>query len=460
MKTKILFSCTACGYETSKWLGCCPQCGTWNTIEELPKSFSRTAPSGRGASRSGTGSAGGRAAGCALALQPLSQISTTPVKRLVAGIGEWDRVLGGGMVPGSFLILTGDPGIGKSTLLLHVAHALAMAHKVFYISSEESLDQVKLRAERIGCRDERLLFSDRAHLDDIIATAEEHRPDLLIIDSIQNCYSDDLNSQPGSIGQLREAAFRLMRLAKEQTIAILLSGHITKEGTIAGPRMLEHMVDGVFYLQGEDRWQTRILRGVKNRFGTINELGFFEMGEGGMAECPQLSQLFLDELSQSPGSALVSYLEGSRPILLELQALTIASQYGMPQRVVSGIDPKQVVLIAAILEKYLHVKLSASDIFFKISGGLKIRGNTTDLGIALALLSSFFQQPLPAKSLAIGELSLTGQVKPVNLINLHIGEAEKFGIKMLFIAQNQRIEKTSGQIRRFKTVGELLSLFE
>jgi DNA repair protein RadA/Sms len=445
MKTKTQFSCTACGYETSKWLGCCPQCGTWNSIEETTKSFTKTAQA---------------AGGNQLDLQPLSRVSTTPLPRLNSGISEWDRVLGGGIVPGSFLILTGDPGIGKSTLLLHIAYALSKTQKVFYVSSEESLDQVKLRAERIGCHDDRLLFSDRANLDDIVATAEKQHPDLLIIDSIQNCYNTDVSLQPGSIAQLKDAAFRLMRLAKEHNIAILLSGHITKDGTIAGPKMLEHMVDGVFYLQGEDRWQTRILRGVKNRFGTINELGFFEMGEEGMTECPQLSQLFLDELSQSPGSALVSYLEGSRPILLELQALTISSQYGMPQRVVSGIDPKQVVLIAAILEKYLHVKLSSCDIFFKISGGLKIRGNSTDLGIALALLSSFFQQPLPPKSLAIGELSLTGQIKPINLINLHVGEAEKFGIKTLFVAHNQRLEKSVCAPRRFKTVGELLSLFE
>jgi DNA repair protein RadA/Sms len=445
MKTKTQFSCTACGYETSKWLGCCPQCGTWNSIEETIKSFTKTAQT---------------VGGNQLDLRPLSHVSTAPLPRLNSGISEWDRVLGGGIVPGSFLILTGDPGIGKSTLLLHIAYALSTKQKVFYVSSEESLDQVKLRAERIGCHDDRLLFSDRANLDDIVATAEKQHPDLLIIDSIQNCYNTDVSLQPGSIAQLKDAAFRLMRLAKEHNIAILLSGHITKDGTIAGPKMLEHMVDGVFYLQGEDRWQTRILRGVKNRFGTINELGFFEMGEGGMTECPQLSQLFLDELSQSPGSALVSYLEGSRPILLELQALTISSQYGMPQRVVSGIDPKQVVLIAAILEKYLHVKLSACDIFFKISGGLKIRGNSTDLGIALALLSSFFQQPLPAKSLAIGELSLTGQIKPINLINLHVGEAEKFGIKTLFIAHNQRLEKSVCTHQRFKTVGELLSLFE
>lgn len=451
MKPKTQFSCTACGHETSKWLGCCPQCGGWNSIEELPKSFTKSAQ------KTGPGNNNG---GNQLDLQPLSQVSTIPQPRLTSGISEWDRVLGGGIVPGSFLILTGDPGIGKSTLLLHIAHALCAHYTVFYVSSEESLDQVKLRAERVGCADNRLLFSDRANLDDIVATAEKQHPDLLIIDSIQNCYSSDMSLQPGSITQLRDAAFRLMRLAKEQNIAILLSGHITKEGTIAGPKMLEHMVDGVFYLQGEDRWQTRILRGVKNRFGTINELGFFEMGESGMAECPQLSQLFLDELSQSPGSALVSYLEGSRPILLELQALTIASQYGMPQRVVSGIDPKQVVLIAAILEKYLHVKLSSCDIFFKISGGLKIRGNSTDLGIALALLSSFFQQPLPSKSLAIGELSLTGQIKPINLINLHVGEAEKFGIKTLFVATNQRIDKCPCATRKFKTVGELLALFE
>jgi len=378
---------------------------------------------------------------------------------MLSGIGEWDRVLGGGIMPNSLLILTGDPGIGKSTLLLQVAAQLACTYTVFYFSSEESLQQVQGRAARIGCTESNLLFSDQADLASIIQIVQEQKPDLVIIDSIQNCYTDKTQTIPGSIGQLRESAFHLMRLAKENDIAIIVSGHITKDGNMAGPKTLEHMVDGVFYLQGEDRWQTRVLRSVKNRFGTINELGFFEMQEHGLEQVPNINQHLLSELSHSPGSALVSFIEGSRPLLLELQALTIASKLGIPQRVISGIDHKQVVLIAAILEKYLQVRFSAHDIFFKVGGGFKIKGSSADMGIALALLSSYFQQPVPEKSIALGEISLTGQIKPINQMNTYVREAEKFGIAQLLIAQNQKVEKTSCTVKHFGSVYELLRLF-
>lgn len=449
-KAKTSFVCRSCGAPSSKWFGCCPACNEWNTIEEVRESAA-TSPS-RFSSRTSH-------------IQPvplhrLDECSAEPPKRLISGINEWDRVTGGGIVPGSFLMLTGDPGIGKSTLLLHIAHTLSKTYRVFYFSSEESLEQVKLRAERIKCTSSTLLFSDRAQLDEIIITAEHEQPDIIIIDSIQNCYSAESETMPGSVGQLREAAFRLMRLAKESHIAVILSGHITKEGLMAGPKTLEHMVDAVFYLQGEDRWQTRVLRSVKNRFGTVNEIGFFEMEAEGLRELNNINKYLLDECTPTPGSVLVSSLEGSRPLLLELQALTIPTQYGVAQRVISGIDPKHVILVAAILEKYLQIKLSAHDIFFKISGSLKIKGVPPDLGIALSLLSSFFQQPLPAKCVALGELSLTGQVKPVNAIAIHVSEAEKFGLRELFVASNQKIEKSASKVRRFKHVGELLALFE
>ena len=250
-----------------------------------------------------------------------------------------------------------------------------------------------------------------------------------------------------------------MRLSKEHNITVIITGHITKEGIIAGPKTLEHMVDAVFYLQGEDRWQTRILRAVKNRFGAINELGFFSMEHNGLQEVPNINAHLLSEMSHAPGSAIISIMEGSRPILLELQALTNASKLTMPQRVVSGLDHKQVVLIAAILEKYVKIKLSMQDIFFKVSGGFKISGAESDLGTAFALLSSYFQEPLPEKSIALGEISLTGQIKPINNIGHLIKEAEKFGITTLLVAKNQVIEKTSCTIKRFHNVYELLSIF-
>jgi DNA repair protein RadA/Sms len=444
-KHKPAYTCTNCGYQALKWLGSCPSCNMWNTLEqEAITAFAKTAKSAHHTNQ--------------VAMTDLTQVTLPPVQRMLSGIKEWDRVTGGGIVPGGFMIITGDPGIGKSTLLLQIAYQLSQSNKIFYFSSEESLEQVKLRAERLNCISSSLLFSDQSNLDDIITTVQNQKPDLVIIDSIQNCFLPDAQTAPGSIGQLKEAAFKLMRLAKEHAIAILISGHITKEGVIAGPKMLEHMVDAVFYLQGEDKWQARILRSVKNRFGTIHELGFFNMEEHGLQEVPNINKYLLDDISYSPGSALISYIEGSRPLLIELQALVLSSKYSTPQRIISGIDPTQVILISAILEKYLQIKLSSHDLCFKVSGSFKIKSNAADLGIALALLSSYFQKPLPKKSIALGEISLTGQIKPINFIGMHIGEAEKFGIEHILLAKNQKAD-TSCKTTRFHSVYELVSLF-
>ena len=446
-KNKSSFNCSNCGYRPPKWLGCCPECNTWGSITEI-----ETKPFGFQNKQSGVANT--------QKMVPLHTVNTTQQSRMCSGIDEWDRVLGGGIVPGSFLILTGDPGIGKSTLLLQIAHALANTYRVFYFSSEESLQQIAQRAQRLGCMHENLLCSDEAQLESIIATATEQKPDIVVIDSIQNCYSANSQVLPGSIGQLREAGFELMRMAKEQTIATILTGHITKEGTIAGPKMLEHMVDGVFYLQGEDRWQTRMLRSVKNRFGALGELGFFQMESVGLQEMPDINQYLLNEATFSPGSVLTSSLEGSRSVLLELQALLVPTKFGIPQRVISGIDQKQVLLIAAILEKYLQIKLSSYDLFFKVSGGFKIKDNSADLAIALSLLSNYFQKPLPSKSLVLGEISLTGHIKPINLISLHSKEAQKFGFKHIVLAKNQKIESSAIPALYFNNVYELLSLFD
>jgi len=427
-------------------MGCCPECKEWDSLVE------NTISTHRDSSKIHTGTH----------LAQLTSLESIDVKeqpRVLSGIGEWDRVVGGGLVPGSLIVITGDPGIGKSTLLLQVAYEIARTKRVFYFSTEESLQQLKGRATRLKTTDNNLLFSDAAELTSIVTTAQQEKPDLVVIDSIQNCYINDAHTLPGSVGQLREAAFQLMRLSKEHNITVIITGHITKEGIIAGPKTLEHMVDAVFYLQGEDRWQTRMLRAVKNRFGAINELGFFCMEQNGLQEVPNINAHLISEISHAPGSAIISIMEGSRPILLELQALTNASKLAMPQRVVSGLDHKQVILIAAILEKYVKIKLSMQDIFFKVSGGFKIKGSESDLGTAFALLSSYFQEPLPEKSIALGEISLTGQIKPINNIGHLIKEAEKFGITTLLIAKNQTIEKTSCTVKRFHNVYELLSLF-
>ncbi len=442
-KTTISYACSSCNYISVKWLGCCPDCSEWNTFDEQEKTKTKS-PSIIAAST----------------LHSLNDISLENQPRIMSGIDEWDRVLGGGIMPSSLLVLTGDPGIGKSTLLLQVCNALAQKNNIFYFSTEESIHQVKQRALRLGCNSELLRFSDNPDLGAITSTAEQHQPSAIIIDSIQSCFIPGSQSLPGSVGQLREAIFQLMRLAKEKGITVIITGHITKEGIIAGPKTLEHMVDGVFYLQGEDQWNTRILRAVKNRFGAINEIGFFEMGEHGLQEVSNINAHLLDDISHESGASLISIMEGSRPLLLEIQALTIQSKLAMPQRVVSGIDHKQVILIAAILEKYLHIKLSTHDVFCKVSGGFKIKGSSCDLGIALALLSSYFQQPLPEKTIALGEISLTGNIKPVNQINLLVREAEKFQIKQLLVAKQQKIEKTTCAIKTFHHVYELLTLFE
>ncbi len=441
-KIKQKFQCNYCNYNTLKWLGCCPGCNKWETLKEVQQS-----------------SLTKKIVSKNINVQNLETVPTTTYKRMLCNIIEWDRVIGGGIVPGSFLVLTGDPGIGKSTLLLQISDKLSQNYKALYFSSEESLQQIKARALRLGIKNSQLLFSDEANLHNIIATTEQIKPYIIIIDSIQNCYIKDTQTTPGSIGQLKESTFLLMRLAKENNIAIIISGHITKNGTIAGPKTLEHMVDGVFYLRGEDRWQTRVLRSVKNRFGSTGELGFFSMQSGGLEQVKNINEQLISEITNCPGSVLVSVMEGSQPLLLELQALTIKSKLAIPQRVISGIDHKQVVLIAAILEKYLDIKLSLHDIFFKVGGGFKIKGSSTDLGIALALLSSYFKQPLPEKSIALGEISLTGQIKPINKVATYINEAKKFGIRKFLIAETQDLKVSDCIIEKFSNVYELLKLF-
>lgn len=444
-KQKVAYVCGDCAYESSKWLGCCPGCSAWNTFEEQQPSVVITAKSAKRMPPA--------------QLFATDAISDTEKSRLISGVSEWDRVVGGGILPGSFLILTGDPGIGKSTLLLQVADKIAASARVFYFSSEESLAQVKGRAVRLGLASSKILFSEERSVERIIASIEAEKPDLVVIDSIQSCFlAASSDATPGSITQLREAAFALMESAKSTSTSILITGHITKVGTMAGPKLLEHMVDGVFYLQGEEYWQTRILRSVKNRFGTINEVGFFQMEEHGLAEVTDINRRLLEEATFAPGSTLICSTEGTRPLLLEAQALCIESKFGSPQRVITGTDHKRVVLIAAILEKYLHIKLSCQDIFFKVSGGVFVRESSCDLGIALALLSSYFQVPLPTKSLALGELSLTGHIKPATRASAMAKEAIKFGITTILTAEGASLP-SSKQIIQLKSVYDLLRLF-
>lgn len=446
-KAQSYFECIQCSYQAVKWVGCCPECKAWNSLDEIlttkveQKARIELNPNKH--------------------LHTLADIKMEQQARLTSQCQEWDRVAGGGIVPGSFILVSGDPGIGKSTLLLQISTQLDPKHLIIYFSSEESLSQVKLRFQRIQkTTHNNLLFSDQSSLLSIIEICKAKKPTLVIIDSIQNILNDETNALPGTISQLKESAFRLMKLAKENNIAIIATGHITKEGTIAGPKLLEHMVDAVFYLQKEDQWQTRTLRSIKNRFGSINEIGFFHMKGDGLQEVHNINQHLLDQTKNASGSTLVSSLEGTRPIFLELQALTIPVKFGIPQRIITGIDHKHVVLIAAILEKYLHIPFSKHDIFFKISGGLKTKDQTCDLGIALALLSSYFQQPLPAKTIALAELSLTGQIKPIYNIDIHAKECKTFGFASMIIAHDQVVNKEHApSIKRLSMVHELLMLF-
>jgi DNA repair protein RadA/Sms len=444
-KQSNYFQCQNCEHQSPKWQGCCPECRKWNTLEEVSQLPSQPKTSTPGKTTK---------------MQSLDEISTQEVARFTTNISEWDRVTGNGIVPGSFSIVTGDPGIGKSTLLLQVCSEFAAKHKVFYFSTEESLSQVKLRFSRLKNSSNKLLFSTQATLEIIVETCKQEKPDIVIIDSIQNIYSSENFSLPGTITQLRETAFYLMKLAKDHNIAIIVTGHITKEGQMAGPKILEHIVDAVFYLQKEDKWQTRILRSEKNRFGSINEIGFFAMTSEGMIAIENINQHLIEDTKHTPGSVIISSLEGTRPVFLELQALCIQTQFSVAQRVATGIDHKQIVLVAAILEKYLHIKFSSCDIFFKLSGGIKIKDNSADLGIALTLLSSYFQKPVPAKTIALGEVSLTGMIKPIQNIDIHAKEAIKFGFDNLIIAHDQKLEtKGTKHVRKFKSIYDLLQLF-
>ncbi len=405
--------------QSPKWLGKCPDCGHWNTlVEEL-------VPSARGR--------GGSVASAARP-QRLAEVEVTEEDRIRCGIGELDRVLGGGVVTGSFTLIGGDPGIGKSTLLLQATDRLAGAGKVLYVTAEESARQVKLRAGRLGARAMELYLLAETSLEAILERVRELRPGFLVIDSIQTIYTAALESAPGSVSQVRECAGRLMQLAKGEGIPTFLVGHVTKDGAIAGPRMLEHMVDTVLYFEGDAGHPYRILRAVKNRFGSTNEIGVFEMKEAGLAEVPNPSELFLAERPEgAAGSAVVPALEGSRPILVELQALVSGSSYGTPRRTTMGIDHNRVSLLVAVLEKKVGLTLLAQDIFLNVAGGVRLDEPAVDLGVVSALASSHLNKPIPARTILFGEVGLAGEVRAVSRPELRVNEAARLGFDRCFL---------------------------
>lgn len=419
-KTVSVYFCQNCGYESAKWMGQCPGCREWNTfVEEVVDKTAagkvKTADREREAAKPFT----------------LAQIQFEQEERMSTDFPELDRVLGGGIVPGSLVLVGGDPGIGKSTLLLQVCQKLSRKMDVLYISGEESLQQIKMRAERIGEFDRRLTILCETNLELISRVIGREKPRVVIIDSIQTMYREDVASAPGSVTQVREATGILMRIAKEQGIAIFIVGHVTKEGVVAGPRVLEHMVDTVLYFEGDRHAVYRILRGVKNRFGSTNEIGVFEMCEEGLREVKNPSEVMLSGRPQgASGSVVACSMEGTRPMLLEIQALVCRSNFGIPRRTAAGTDLNRVNLLMAVLEKRAGLSMSASDAYVNIAGGLRMNEPAIDLGIVLALASSCKDRPVGEKTICFGEVGLSGEVRAVSMPQQRVAEAAKLGFEI------------------------------
>mgnify|MGYP001371672038 CR=1 FL=1 len=416
---KTAFFCQNCGYESAKWMGQCPACREWNTfVEEL---VDRKALSTSGKIKPATEAKP----------VPLSAIKTSDEERISTSMPELDRVLGGGVVKGSLVLVGGDPGIGKSTLLLQVCRNLSGQNlSVLYVSGEESLQQIKLRAERIGTFSDHLELLCETSLDTIRTVIERNKPQIVVIDSIQTMYNENVSSAPGSVSQVRESTGVLMQIAKGMDISIFIVGHVTKEGVVAGPRVLEHMVDTVLYFEGDRHESYRILRGVKNRFGSTNEIGVFEMRETGLAEVKNPSEYMLNGRPENAsGSVVACTMEGTRPLLIELQALVCHSNFGIPRRQTTGTDFNRVNLLMAVLEKRSGVQLSSCDAYVNITGGIKIQEPAIDLGIVLAILSSFRNKALNPKMVAFGEVGLSGEVRAVSMAKQRVAEAEKLGFE-------------------------------
>lgn len=417
-KITTVFYCQSCGYESSKWMGQCPGCREWNTFVE-EKISGKTTGSGLAAAKGQTAGKPSR----------LSEITLKEEERMSTHMKELDRVLGGGIVPGSLILVGGDPGIGKSTLLLQVCrHMAADNKKVLYVSGEESLKQIKIRANRIGEFGENLFLLCETNLGIIGETIRHLVPDITIIDSIQTMYQEDVSSAPGSVSQVREATNVFLQLAKGMGNSVFLVGHVTKEGTVAGPRVLEHMVDTVLYFEGDRHASYRILRGVKNRFGSTNEIGVFEMQEKGLIEVANPSEFMLDGKPEGASGSIVSCsMEGTRPILFEIQALVCRTNFGIPRRQAIGTDFNRVNLLMAVLEKRAGLQMSDHDAYVNLAGGMKISEPAIDLGIAMAVASSFKNRPIDDKMAAFGEVGLSGEVRAVSMIEQRIQEAVKLG---------------------------------
>ncbi len=415
-KNLTIFECQSCGYSSAKWLGRCPECGSWNSFAEEKRPKSGAVVSVR--------------RGETQAVR-LGDVSTDTVPRIQTRNDEFDRVLGGGIVPGSLILLGGEPGAGKSTLLLQIARKLDQeGRRILYISGEESVQQIKLRADRLEDSAGNIYLLAESNLEQMLSTIEEVQPSAIVVDSIQTAFTETLESAPGSVSQVRHVAVQFLNLAKSRNLPVFLIGHVTKDGSIAGPKVLEHIVDVVLYFEGERKQNHRIIRAVKNRFGAANEVGIFEMTSRGLIPAANPSSLFLlDRENVSAGSAVVCALEGTRPLLVEVQALVVSTQYGTGRRVATGVDYNRISVLVAMLEKRLGIQMGGCDIYVNTAGGLEIDEPGSDLGIFAAILSSLRNRPLANHAVLLGELSLSGDIRPVSQLHLRIREAALMGFR-------------------------------
>lgn len=451
-KTKTVFFCTECGNETPKWAGQCPACKAWNTLVEQPAETKK---------KSASVSASGTVRISINRPKAISQVETTNELRFYTGMSELDRVLGGGAVKGSLVLVGGAPGIGKSTLMLQICDNLCRFANVLYVSGEESERQIKLRAERLRVQGEGLYLLAETNLEDIVKSVRELKPDVLIVDSIQTLYNGDLSAAPGSIGQVKDCTMTLMQLAKGEGITVFVIGHVNKEGSIAGPKVLEHMVDCVLYFEGEQHNSYRILRAAKNRFGATNEIGVFEMGENGLEEVPNPSETLLSGRPlDTPGTCVTCVMEGVRPVLAEVQALLAPSSFGNPRRASNGFDFSRAMMLLAVLEKRGGLLLGNCDAYINVIGGLFLDEPAADLALLIALASSFRDKSVPSDLAAIGEVGLTGELRSVNAMNQRLSEVRRLGFKKCLIpAKNsQKLAEPDGlQLIRVKNIREALA---
>jgi DNA repair protein RadA/Sms len=428
-KTKTRYVCQACAYESARWLGRCPNCDEWNTfVEEVVAT--------REPVKARVSAAQRRPGGAPAAPQPLAAIDLGEETRLLTGVAEFDRVMGGGIMHGSLTLVAGDPGIGKSTLMTELGKYLP-GRRVLYVTGEESLRQVKLRAGRLGVASDGLLLFAETNVEAIIAAAHEAQPDVLIVDSIQTVFRPDVQSAPGSVSQVRESASALLQFTKSMEVATFLVGHVTKDGSIAGPRVLEHMVDTVLYFEGDRHHAYRVLRAVKNRFGSTNEIGVFEMRGTGLHEVSNPSEIFLSERRfGASGSTVICALEGTRPVLVEVQALATETSYGTPQRTAAGFDLRRLQLLLAVLEKREGLPLSKHDVFLNVAGGVRLEEPAVDLGVVVAVASSFRDVPTDTGAVLIGEVGLGGEVRTVSQLEPRLKEAAKLGFERAVVPKN------------------------